>query len=81
MYIAFLEAGEYNPLWFLKNRRGDGESVEEEKKELPLFARDNSEKTGWSLRESHPWLVQGTAAEEDDVDEVLRYTLDEIRFA
>ena len=30
---------------------------------------------------SHPWLVQAVAAEDDDVDEVIRYTLDEIRFA
>ena len=32
---------------------------------------------------SHPWLASAkeTAPEEDDVDEVIRYTLDEIRFA
>ena len=32
---------------------------------------------------SHPWLTlsKETAPEEDDVDEVIRYTLDEIRFA
>ena len=32
---------------------------------------------------SHPWLASANAAppEEDDVDEVIRYTLDEIRFA
>ena len=30
---------------------------------------------------SHPWLAQIADAEEDDVDEVIRYTLDEIRFA
>jgi len=35
--------------------------------------------TGWN--DSHPWLAEITAAEEDDVDEVIRYTLDEIRFA
>ena len=35
-----------------------------------------------SWAESHPWLTQGTATEDDDsVDEVIRYTLDEIRFA
>ena len=31
--------------------------------------------------ESHPWLAELTQAEDDDVDEVIRYTLDEIRFA
>ena len=32
--------------------------------------------------ESHPWLSQMTAQEEDDsIDEVIRYTLDELRFA
>ena len=30
---------------------------------------------------SHPWLAQAAAVEEDNVDEVIRYTLDEIRFA
>ncbi len=30
---------------------------------------------------SHPWLAEPVSAEEDDVDEVIRYTLDEIRFA
>ena len=32
---------------------------------------------------SHPWLgsANATPPEEDDVDEVIRYTLDEIRFA
>ena len=32
--------------------------------------------------ESHPWLSKLTARDEEDyVDEVIRYTLDEIRFA
>jgi len=31
--------------------------------------------------EAHPWLTEQAAAGEDDVDEVIRYTLDEIRFA
>ncbi len=30
---------------------------------------------------SHPWLAEPASPEEDDVDEVIRYTLDEIRFA
>lgn len=30
----------------------------------------------------HPWLAgQTESQQEDDVDEVIRYTLDEIRFA
>ena len=32
--------------------------------------------------ESHPWLtVQAVQDEDDSVDEVIRYTLDELRFA
>lgn len=32
--------------------------------------------------EEHPWLAQMAQAEEEDsVDEVIRYTLDELRFA
>ena len=34
--------------------------------------------SAWEV--SHPWLAE-PAADEDDVDEVIRYTLDEIRFA
>ena len=35
-----------------------------------------------SWTEQHPWLSQMTASEDDDsVDEVIRYTLDELRFA
>ena len=37
------------------------------------------EYSAWN--ESHPWLAEPSAAGEDDVDEVIRYTLDEIRFA
>ena len=35
--------------------------------------------TAWEA--SHPWLAEKAAREEDDVDDVIRYTLDEIRFA
>ena len=35
--------------------------------------------SAWEI--SHPWLAEAPSAEEDDVDEVIRYTLDEIRFA
>ena len=32
--------------------------------------------------ESHPWITLNTDPEEEDsVDEVIRYTLDELRFA
>lgn len=34
-----------------------------------------------SYTESHPWLVQPVNPEEDSVEEVIRYTLEEIRFA
>ena len=40
------------------------------------------ETQGFSWEELHPWLTQGATAEDDDsVGEVIRYTLDEIRFA
>ena len=50
--------------------------VEEENLKQQYSVR---EKGGWN--ESHPWLVEQAADEESDVDEVIRYTLDEIRFA
>lgn len=34
-----------------------------------------------TFAESHPWLAQAMDREEDSVEEVIRYTLDEIRFA
>ena len=51
----------------------------EEENLKQLYSMREREKTGWN--ESHPWLAESAAAEEDDVDEVIRYTLDEIRFA
>ena len=33
------------------------------------------------FEESHPWITLKTDPEEDSVDEVIRYTLDELRFA
>ena len=39
---------------------------------------DETMETQASWEESHPWLVQD---EDDSVDEVIRYTLDELRFA
>ncbi len=34
-----------------------------------------------SFAESHPWLTLAAEQEEDSVEEVIRYTLDEIRYA
>lgn len=43
--------------------------------------QENAE-TQRSWEESHPWLSALTNREEDDsVDEVIRYTLDELRLA
>ena len=50
--------------------------MEEETREQEYSMREN---TGWN--ESHPWLAIPVSADEYDVDEVIRYTLDEIRFA
>ena len=34
------------------------------------------------FEESHPWItLKAEADEEDSVDDVIRYTLDELRFA
>ena len=50
--------------------------------ELEYSARENGGRDGSFLKENHPWLARLSAAEEeDDVDEVIIYTLDEIRFA
>ena len=51
--------------------------MEEENLKQQYSMRESN--TGWN--ESHPWLAGSVAAEDDDVDEVIRYTLDEIRFA
>ena len=43
---------------------------------------DTNETQAPSWEETHPWLSQLTAAQDDDsVDEVIRYTLDELRLA
>ena len=43
-------------------------------------AAAETQKLTWA--EEHPWLAQMvTMDDEDSVDEVIRYTLDEIRFA
>lgn len=42
--------------------------------------KSESQESTWA--EEHPWLAQLTVAENNDsVDEVIRYTLDELRFA
>ena len=55
--------------------------MEEGNKELQYSVREKASRDGSILKESHPWLAQLAAAEEDGVDEVIVYTLDEIRFA
>lgn len=43
---------------------------------------DEMKETQQSWEESHPWLSRQTSAdEEDSLDEVIRYTLDELRLA
>ena len=43
--------------------------------------QETMEEQTLSWEDSHPWLSRMTAAEEDSIDEVIRYTLDELRFA
>ncbi len=43
---------------------------------------ETNETQAVSWEESHPWLSQLSVQDTDDsVDEVIRYTLDELRFA
>jgi hypothetical protein len=44
---------------------------------------EETKETQESWEESHPWLSKQTQQDEEDdsVDEVIRYTLDELRFA
>ena len=43
---------------------------------------EETKETQESWGESHPWLSNLTQQDEDDsLDEVIRYTLDELRFA
>ena len=43
---------------------------------------EETQQTEESWEESHPWLSQLTRQdEEDSLDEVIRYTLDELRFS
>ncbi len=43
---------------------------------------EGPKETQESWEESHPWLSNLTQQDEDDsLDEVIRYTLDELRFA
>lgn len=42
---------------------------------------EESRETQESWEESHPWLSGMTRPEEDSLEEVIRYTLDELRIA
>ena len=69
--IAFCLSNCYNTLWFSMTMRGER-----------LMSEDSKETQAPSRNKSHPWLSQLTESEEDDsVDEVIRYTLDELRLA
>jgi hypothetical protein len=44
--------------------------------------QEKTEAQEWPRADEHPWLAQISSSEdEDSVGEVIRYTLDEIRFA
>ena len=91
--IVFLNETAYNPLWITEIYAA--ERREAVNQNSIIITRQNGEKNKgeWGFMEeaaleeqisaweiSHPWLSE-LPAEEDDVDEVIRYTLDEIRFA
>ncbi|MBQ3705167.1 MAG: hypothetical protein II888_01825 [Clostridia bacterium] len=69
-YCVFFQSG-LQSVAVLKNLRGK-RAMNEETKETQV-----------SWEESHPWLSNLTAAkdEDDSLDEVIRYTLDEMRIA
>ena len=43
--------------------------------------QENTEPLTRSFAESHPWLALAAEQEDDSVEEVIRYVLDEIRYA
>ncbi len=43
--------------------------------------QDTADTQMQTFSEFHPWLVQTSEPEDDSVEEVIRYTLDEIRFS
>ena len=52
------------------------------KKRSDITVNEETKETQVSWEESHPWLSVLTKQDEDDsVDEVICYTLDELRFA
>ena len=62
----------YNLLWFLTHTEGVIRPMNEQSMETQLS----------SWEEAHPWLSRRAETEEEDsVDEVIRYTLDEIRLS
>jgi len=43
--------------------------------------QDKTETQEWPRPDEHSWLTQIPTEDEDSVGEVIRYTLDELRFA
>ena len=43
--------------------------------------QDSADMQRETFAENHPWLAQLADSDDDSVEEVIRYTLDEIRFA
>lgn len=48
---------------------------------VPVMNQETADTQVRSFAEFHPWLAQTVPPEEDTVEEVIRYTLDEIRFS
>lgn len=63
--------------------------MNQEAKETPLVKwlrnmesdTENAYLSGRIQIEEHPWLARMTETEEDSLGEILRYALDELRFA
>ena len=45
------------------------------------MSQETAETLTTTFAESHPWLALTAEQEDDSVEEVIRYTLDEIRYA
>ncbi len=41
---------------------------------------ESQESQVWLWESAHPWLSEKVANDDDSVDEVIRYTLDELRY-
>ncbi len=73
--IVFLPTLRYNRLWLSPKMYIQGVCLK--------MNQEAQDEQALSWEEDHPWISQmtATAEDEDSIDEVIRYTLDELRLA